>query len=206
MINVLLSTYDFNNGDCFLKLKDFLKPYMRVCIIPYSHHEDMYEDEELFDKMYNYNNGYELNFIARAYHDYGISRDQIRVINPFRDNKKLIEYKILNSDILFFTGGDPVKAMERMQDIRDILNRFNGIVMGASAGAMVQMQEFVMCGEGYSYGYYKGLGFINIDFEPIVHFEHSDHIFKLMIRSLRERPNHMLVPLKDGKCLIIHSN
>ena len=37
-------------------------------------------------------------------------------------------------------------------------------------------------------------------------FEYSDHIFKLMCRSLRERPNHMLVPLKDGKCLIIHSN
>ena len=206
MVNVLLSTYDFNNESCYSKLKNLLKPYMRVCIIPYSHHKDIYEDEELFDKMYNHDNGYELNFIARAYHDYGISRDQIRVINPFRDNKKLIEYKILNSDILFFTGGDPVKAMERMQDIKGILDRFDGIVMGASAGAMVQVQEFVMDGEGYPHSYHKGLGFIKIDFEPIVHYEFTNEIYKMICRSLRNRPNHMLVPLKDGKCLVIHSN
>ena len=206
MINILLSTYDFNSEHCFKKLKDILQPNMTVCIIPFSHSDNYYINEEEFDDLYHYDYGYELKFIAKSYHDYGISKEQIRVINPFRDNKKLIEYKILNSDILFFTGGNPVKAMERMQDIKDILNRFNGIVMGASAGAMVQMQEFVMCGEGYPYGYHRGLGFINIDFEPIVHFKYSDEIFKLMCRSLRERPNHMLVPLKDGKCLIIHSN
>ena len=202
MINILLSTYDFNNESCYSKLKNLLKPYMRVCIIPYSHHKDIYENEELFDKMYNHDNGYELNFIARAYHDYGISKDQIRIINPFRDNKKLIEYKILNSDILFFTGGDPVKAMKRMEDIIDIIKRFDGIVMGASAGAMVQVDEFVISSEGYPYSYHKGLGLIKKDVEPIVHFKFCSEYLRVILRSMIERPQHHLILLKDGKCKI----
>ena len=205
MINVLLSTYDFNNEICFNRLRGIIKPDMKVCVIPYSHVNIVYEDEELFDKMYNFDNGYELDYIARPYHDYGISRDQIRVLNPFRDNKNMMAYKILTSDILFFTGGDPVKAMKRLEPIRDILDMFKGIVMGGSAGAMVQVQEFVMCGEGYSYSYHNGLGFIKYDLEPIVHFEFEDHIIKLVCRSLRERPQHRLIPLKDGDCAIFYS-
>lgn len=199
MINVLLSTYDFNNEHCFKKLKDILLPNMTVCIIPFSHSDNYYENEEEFDSLYHYDYGYELKFIAKSYHDYGISKEQIRVINPFRDNKKLIEYKILNSDVLFFTGGDPVKAMKRMEDIIDIIKRFNGIVMGASAGAMVQVDEFVISSEGYSYSYHKGLGLIKKDVEPIVHFKFCSEYLRVMLRSMIERPQHHLIPLKDGK-------
>ena len=202
MINVLLSTYDFNNEHSFKKLKDILLPNMTVCIIPFSHSDNYYENEEEFDSLYHYDYGYELKFIAKSYHDYGISKEQIRVINPFRDNKKLIEYKILNSDILFFTGGDPVKAMERMQDIIDIIKRFDGIVMGASAGAMVQVDEFVISSEGYSYSYHKGLGLIKKDVEPIVHFKFCSEYLRVMLRSMIERPQHHLILLKDGKCKI----
>jgi peptidase E len=199
MINVLLSTYDFNNEHCFKKLKDILSPNMTVCIIPFSHSDNYYENEEEFDDLYHFDYGYELKFIAKSYHDYGISKEQIRVINPFRDNKKLIEYKILNSDVLFFTGGDPVKAMKRMEDIIDIIKRFNGIVMGASAGAMVQVDEFVISSEGYPYSYHKGLGLIKKDVEPIVHFKFCSEYLRVMLRSMVERPQHHLIPLKDGK-------
>ena len=74
--------------------------------------------------------------------------------------------------------------------------------MGASAGAMVQVEEFVIDGEGYPHSYHKGLGFIpNTDI--IVHYKKDDeHLMKMMRRSLEERPMTWLFGVEDGDCLI----
>ena len=201
MVNFLLSTYDFNNETCYSMLKHYLEPGMSVCIVPYSHDVDFYESEELFDSYYHYDTGEDFNSIARAYHDYGIDKGRIRVINPNRDTYAMIKHKILSSDVLFFTGGNPVHAMMRMQPILSIINQFDGIVMGASAGAMVQVYEFVMDGEGVPYSYHKGLGMIMDNVDVLVHFHIDSHMIKIIRRSLKERPNVHLLPLVDGDIL-----
>ena len=200
MVNIVLSTYDFNNEVCYPHLKEFLHPNMQVCIMPFSHDDILYEDYEKFDYVYDYDDpNSDFQAIARAFRDYGI--EKIRIVHP-KDNLDMIFDKIIKSDILFFTGGDPVKAMERMQGIIPMLELFGGIVMGASAGAMVQVEEFVIDGEGYPHSYHKGLGFIpNTDI--IVHYKKDDeHLMKMMRRSLEERPMTWLFGVEDGDCLI----
>lgn len=200
MVNIILSTYDFNNEVCYPHLVEFLHPNMQVCIMPFSHDDILYEDYEKFDYVYAYDDpNSDFQAIARAFRDYGI--EKIRIIHP-KDNLDMIFDKIIKSDVLFFTGGNPVKAMERMQEIIPILELFDGIVMGASAGAMVQVEEFVIDGEGYPYSYHKGLGFIpNTDI--IVHYKKGDeHLMKMMRRSLEERPMTWLFGVEDGDCLI----
>lgn len=200
MVNIVLSTYDFNNEECYPHIKEFLHPGMQVCIMPFSHDDVLYEKHEEFDYVYDYDDPYsDFNAIARAFRDYGI--EKIRIIHP-KDSLDLAFDKIINSDILFFTGGDPVKAMERLQPYLPMLELFDGIVMGASAGAMVQVDEFVIDGEGYPYSYHKGLGYIyNADI--IVHYKEGDeHLMKMMQRSLEERPMTWLFGVEDGDCLI----
>lgn len=200
MINIALSTYDFSNDYCFEQLKDILKPGLRVCIIPYSHDDEVYEDIEKFNHIYDCNDvTSDYHAIAKSYRDYGI--EHIRIIHP-NDNELMIKDKIFRSDILFFTGGDPVKMMKRLESIVDILEQFDGIVMGASAGAMVQTKEFVMFGEGYEYGYHKGLGMIDIDVDLLVHFKIDKEMVYIIMRSMRERPDTLLFSIPDGECFI----
>ena len=200
MINITLSTYDFNNSYCFPLLKDVLKPGMSVCLMAYSHTFNVYVDTKEFDCIYNYDDPYsDYHIIARAYRDYGI--EKIRIIHP-NDSIPMIEDKILKSDILFFTGGDPVAMMKRLKSIKHIIDKFDGIVMGASAGAMVQVKEFVMNGEGYSYSYYNGLGFIDYDIDLLVHFTLDKEMIYIVKRSIEERPNTLLIPIRDGECII----
>lgn len=200
MINIALSTYDFSNEYCYEQLKDILKPGLRACIVPYSHNDEIYEDINKFNDIYDYDDvTSDYYALARSFRDYGI--ESIRIIHP-NDSELMIQDKILKSDILFFTGGDPVKMMKRLEPIIHIINQFDGIVMGASAGAMVQVKEFVMFGEGYEYGYHKGLGMIDIDVDFLVHFKIDKEMVYIIMRSMRERPNILLLSIKDGECFI----
>jgi cyanophycinase-like exopeptidase len=200
MINIALSTYDFSNEYCYEQLKDILKPGLRACIVPYSHDDEIYEDIDKFNYVYSYDDvTSDYNALARSFRDYGI--ESIRIIHP-NDSELMIQDKILKSDILFFTGGDPVKMMKRLEPIMHIINQFDGIVMGASAGAMVQVKEFVMFGEGYEYGYHKGLGMIDLDVDFLVHFKIDKEMVYIIMRSMRERPNTLLLSIPDGECFI----
>ena len=200
MINIALSTYDFNNSYCFSRLKEILKPHMKVCIIPYSHDSEVYEDIELFNHIYDYDDfNSDYYAIANSFRDYGI--ENIRIIFP-NDSNLMIQDKILKSDIIFFTGGDPVAMMKRLEPIIPIIEQFDGIVMGASAGAMVQVKEFVIDGEGYPYSYHKALGMIQLDADLLVHFTMSKEMINIVRRSKKDRPNVLLLIIRDGECII----
>ena len=73
MANILLSTYDFNNDNCFDKIKKYIKPNMKVIICPFTHDLSYYMEEKLFDELYNFNTGKDYNIICDAFYDYGIA-------------------------------------------------------------------------------------------------------------------------------------
>lgn len=206
MINILLSTYDFNNRYCFSRIKEYLKPNMKVVILPFSHDDIFYDREDYFNELYDYDFGYELNKIVEPFRDYGIEKEDIYVLNPHQDYVKFMKYKIQQADILFFTGGNPITFMmiTKALGLAKTIKEFNGIVMGASAGAMVQMKEFVTYpteSEDYDFGFYEGLGFIE-DKDIIVHWDNKDYQFDAIIYSGIRRDMDFIL-LEDGKCKII---
>ena len=206
MINILLSTYDFNNRHCFSKIKEYLKPNMKVVILPFSHDDIFYDREDYFNELYDYDFGYELNKIVEPFRDYGIEKEDIYVLNPHKDSVGFMKYKIQQADVLFFTGGDPITFMITIKVLGLIrtIKEFNGVVMGASAGAMVQMKEFVTYpteSEDYDFGFYEGLGFIE-DKDIIVHWDNKDYQFDAIIYSGIRRDIDFIL-LEDGKCKII---
>lgn len=206
MINILLSTYDFNNRYCFSRIKECLKPNMKVVILPFSHDDIFYDREDYFNELYDYDFGYELNKIVEPFRDYGIEKEDIYVLNPHKDSVKFMKYKIQQADVLFFTGGNPITFMMIIKVLGLIrtIKEFNGIVIGASAGAMVQMKEFVTYpteSEDYDFGFYEGLGFIE-DKDIIVHWDNKDYQFDAIIYSGIRRDIDFIL-LEDGKCKII---
>ncbi|MBQ8433373.1 MAG: peptidase S51, partial [Clostridia bacterium] len=84
---------------------------------------------------------------------------------------------IQNADVLFFTGGMPEKAIAWMEKlgITDAVKNFDGTVMGASAGAMLQLESYhITPDEDYdTYSLWKGLGLVKgLDLE--VHYLATD--------------------------------
>ena len=76
-MNILLSTYDFSNDNCYPKLKEYLRPNMRVVIIPFSHGYKYYKDEELFDTLYNYDYGKDYNILCKEFYQFGIEKHNV---------------------------------------------------------------------------------------------------------------------------------
>ena len=209
MINILLSDYSFNNEYCYHKIKNYVKPNMSVVILPFAHHESYYEDEDLFNSLYDYENGKDYNIICNSFKDYGIFKPNVYVLNPFVDNIEFMKYKIRHADILFAVGGNPIETIKRFQNfnILEDIKLFDGIFIGASAGAMIQMEEFMTYPneEKYSHNYYQGLGYIK-GYDVIVHRDKKDKKQNIAIdRSLIDRPNVTLLGVKDGECIIFES-
>lgn len=205
MINIVLSLYDFNNEYCYKRMKYYLKPFSRVVILPFTHAEEYYEKERLFEELYHFDYGKDFNIIANSFRDYGIQKEDIYVLNPFNDSIKYMKEKIDKADILFATGGCPLKFMEMVKelDLVEKLQNFNGIFIGSSAGAIVQTNEFVLYNEGHKHSYYKGLGLLNKDIDVIVHFKFTLEHLDAMFRSYIERPNIQLLTIRDGECFIL---
>lgn len=205
MINILLSTYDFNNENCFPVVKQFLKPNMKVVILPFSHDDIFYDREDYFDELYDYEFGKDFNILANVFRDYGIGKENIYVLNPFRDTIDFMKMKIQQADVCFAVGGNPITFMQIVKalGLLKVLKNFNGIFIGASAGAMIQVEEFIIYPtpyEDYEFGFYKGLGYIKGK-DVIVHWNKEKYQFVACYKSMFDR---LILPmfLRDGECII----
>lgn len=174
MVNILLSANNFHEPWIFHRLKDLIKPEYTVAVVPFSFHEDWIDGEKAFQDCYNPKYGKYYEEIVAPFKTYGISCDNIKFIDYFKDNAKTAKALVEGSDIVFFTGGLPDKAMERIHKfhLEETLKSFKGIVIGNSAGAMIQLEEYhITPDKDYNtFGYYKGLGLLNSAYIE-VHFE-----------------------------------
>lgn len=169
MVNVLLNYYNFD-GDW---AKPHLQQYVagrKVLIVPLAYREFQAWDNDSFLSVYG-KCGEKYPAITRPFLEYGLKEDDLDWLNPY-DGKNHLE-QIRNADLLFFTGGMPEKALKRMDElgITEAVKNFNGVVMGASAGAMLQLETYhITPDEDYAeYGVWRGLGLVKgLDLE--VHY------------------------------------
>ena len=113
--------------------------------------------------------------------------------------------QIAESDVIYFTGGLPDRMMERIADygIMEALKAFNGVVMGFSAGAMVQLEEYhITPDEDYpAYCECRGLGYVGqMDVE--VHFAGSEAQMDGIDRSLHSLGHKVYAIAEDGLLLV----
>lgn len=188
MINILLNINNFAESFAFEKLKDFLKPSHRVLIFPFAYHEDYIQTEQDYDAHF-LKGCSEIEEIIQEFSRYGISRKNIKIAHYYRDTRKSLKSKIYHSDILFFTGGYPDRILYRLDklNIRKFIQKFSGIVMGTSAGAMIQLDKYHVTPECDTeiYDFQFGLGLIS-GFDIEVHFEPTDVHLESMARALSE--------------------
>lgn len=173
MINILLNINNFGDGFAKPTLRRIIKRRHRVLIIPFSYHEDYVRNSEEFKEHFSKTSP-EIQEIVQEFGKYGIHSKNIRILNYYDDSKETIENKFKRANILFFTGGYPDRLLYRIDQlgIRDRIKNFKGIVMGTSAGAMIQLDRYHVTPEDNNgeYEYHDGLGLIS-GFDIEVHYE-----------------------------------
>lgn len=206
MINLLLSLNNFDENWCYSILKDIIKKDYNVLIVPLSYNDNWLKDENDWNKAFNSEYGTHYKEIVSPFLSYGICGKNIKWINQFVDSIDLMKEKIRNSDILFFTGGYPDKMMAKFQkyDLIHELENFNGIMIGTSAGAMVQISEFHITKDSdyKRYSYYIGLNIIK-DFDVEVHFENKEIQNISILRCIKEKKKPVYSITNNGAVLVI---
>lgn len=203
MKNVLLNVYEFDAPWACAVLKDVLLPHMRVCILTMTHGAEI-PDAETWEKWYC-PGGHVYRILTGAFGAYGIPESQISFVGMYHDTGETAREKIGASDVIFMTGGLPDLFYDRMKELGLIshLQNYPGVVMGCSAGAMVQMCEYhITPDEDYdSYGYYPGMGLLD-GFEPEVHYAASDIQTESIKRYLAERGKPVYAMTNSGGLLV----
>lgn len=134
MVNIMVNTYNFNNSDCYESLKRYIKPGMKVVVIPFGHEVKYFTQERTFDELYHYEYGRDFKILRRAFYDYGIEKEHIYVLNPHRDTSRYMKNKIENADALFFTDGNFIECSDYLKAMHlfDTVKEFKGITIVAS--------------------------------------------------------------------------
>ncbi|MFZ5353136.1 MAG: Type 1 glutamine amidotransferase-like domain-containing protein [Bacillota bacterium] len=205
MINILLSQYNFHEE----WIKDTILKYIssndKVVVIPFAFSERWISNNDEWQNAYSRSFGKYYGEIVDPFVQLGISEDNIIWLNYFEHSEEEMKSIIENSDIAFLTGGLPEMAVLRVLE-KGLANSIAGrrIVMGASAGALMQLENYhVSPDEDYTeFMYFPGLGLIKKDFYIEVHYEDTNIQNKCIKRVLKEKTD-LVYGIKDNGAIII---
>lgn len=190
MINILLEGYDINAVWLYDELKKYIKPTHLVAVIAFSFRGNRVKSITDWNLLYGKESGKYYDGITGGFASYGIPEANITFVNYFADTRESAAQKIEKADIVYFPGGLPDKMLDRIKEFNlyGPLMKHDGIVMGYSAGAVIQLSEYHLSpDEDYpEFRYYDGLPYLN-DFYMEVHYEGTDVQNASIQRVIAER-------------------
>ena len=190
MINILLEGYDIDAPWLCDELKKYIKPTHSVAVVAFSFRDNRVKSIADWNSLYSKENGKYYGGITGGFAAYGIPEENIAFINYFTDTRESAAQKIEKADIVYFPGGLPDRMLDRIEEFQlyDPLMKHDGIVMGYSAGAVIQLSEYHLSpDEDYpEFRYYNGLPYLN-GFYVEVHYEGTDIQNAAIQRVITER-------------------
>lgn len=205
MVNILLEGYDIDAPWLYPDLKPYLHPHHRVAVVAFSFRDDRVKSLADWNALYSPDHGKFYPGIIDGFAAYGIPETNISFLNYFTDTPDSARDKLKAADIIYFPGGMPDQMMARIRafDLTDTLMAHDGIVMGYSAGAVIQLAEYHLSpDEDYpTFGYYRGLPYLH-GFHLEVHYTGSPPQRESIGKVIAERSTPVYA-LSRGKGAII---
>ena len=210
MINILLEGFDIDAPWLYDELKNYIKPDHSVAVVAFSFRDNRVKTSSDWDALYSKENGKFYSGIVGGFMAYGISENNISFVNYFADTKEPAAAKILSSDIVYFLGGLPDRMMDRINefDLYNILLNHKGIVMGYSAGAVIQLSEYHLSpDDDYpEFKFYNGIPYLK-DFYLEVHYEGTEAQQDSIKRVIQERGKTVYATaVRAGAILVDNGN
>ncbi|NLK12496.1 MAG: type 1 glutamine amidotransferase-like domain-containing protein [Candidatus Phytoplasma sp.] len=174
MINILVSRKSkLLESQMISKIKPMIQPNDKVAILGFSFFEKQIKDKDDWEKYYGVNSEYH-NDCELIFTQLGVKKENIVWLNYFSSTKEELIETLSESQILFLPGGAPDEMMERIheKEITETLEQFNGLIIGSSAGAMIQFNYFHISKDNdyKAFNICDGLGYLK-DFSIEVHYK-----------------------------------
>jgi len=190
VINILLEGFDIDAEWLMPELGRYLLPGMKAAIVALSFRYSQAHDAESWNALYSRDGGRYYAGMVNALCAYGIREDDISFVNCFAESREDAAAKIAAADVLYFPGGLPDRMMERIEEmgLYDVILAHRGVVMGFSAGAVIQMDEYHLSpDDDYpEFAYYRGFPWLK-GFFLEVHYEGNQVQDECIARVLREK-------------------
>lgn len=187
MIHILINAYNFDQPWAFSEIAAYLKPHMKTLIVPLSHNEEYSSDAQLWHDRYDTGMEWHEN-IVRPFKAFQIDDRDIAWLNYYEDDAARAGEKVRKADVIVLAGVDAEETMERIEDLEltEALRSFDGILIGVSAGALVQLRDYHQIEtEERDFGYGQGLGLIDgLDID--VHYREDIPHLNAVIRSIED--------------------
>ena len=205
MIHILNNIHGYNAPWCFEEFKKIIKPEHKIAIIAFAFRETKIPNAEVWELLYGCPNGSYYQGFVNVFKDFGIAAEQLEILNYYKDTPASALEKIRKADILYFLGGLPDVMLARLEEfgLVEAIREHKGIVIGYSAGALIQLGEYHLSpDEDYTdFGYYPGLGFLD-GFYVEVHYEGSNVQRESIQRVLRERRKPVYAVGNEGALVV----
>ena len=206
MVNILLESFDIDAEYLRPELEKYIKRGNKVVIIAFSFRDREVLNADDWDALYSRERGKYYWGMIRPFEAFGISEDDIDFINYCTDTHESAVQKITDADIVYFPGGLPDRMMDRINEfgLRKILMQHNGVVMGFSAGAVIQMEEYHLSpDDDYAeFSYFNGLPYLK-DFYLEVHYEGTETQDSAINRVLAERKTTVYATVCDKGAILV---
>lgn len=175
-MNILFDSQDFDQDWARPTLSAYITPDCVITVIPFAFHETWVRDLNQWNECYNSFDGLYYPGIVKPFIKYAVKPENIRFINYFKDTANDLANALIDTDIVYFVGGFPEKTIERLIELgmKEIIENYNGIIMGWSAGASMQAKEYFVSPDKHyqEYREHQGLNFIK-EFATKVHYDGS---------------------------------
>lgn len=208
MTNILLESYNIDAEWLRNTLEKYLKPQSHVLVVALSFRDKVVKGEADWQSLYGREGGKYYHAVVDPFQAYGIPEKNIAFLNYFADSPASAADKVRRADIIYFLGGLPDRMMDRILEfgIYDDLLRHKGVVMGVSAGAVIQLSEYHLSpDDDYpEFGYYRGIPYLN-GFYVEVHYEGNPVQDDAIRRVIRERSKPVYAT-HDGEGALICDN
>ena len=186
--HVLMNTSMIDEKWCVPALRPLIHPDDEVCVLAFSFFDDTKNLSD-WNRQYKPGQGIFYRSNTDVFFKYGLKESQVHWVNYFTDSPEQMRKTIERSNILLLTGGAPDLMMKRIREkkLLKTLKHYQGLIIGYSAGAMVQLAKYLITpDEDYpDFSWQKGIGWIS-DFDVEVHY-HGSRIQKEGIeRAIKE--------------------
>lgn len=203
-IHVLMNTSSIDEDWCFPTLSKYIHKSDKVCVVALSFWEDIKNVND-WNSEYGKPNGRWYHANVDVWKRYGIDEENIEWIHYFEDDRKTAYNKILNSSIVFFTGGAPDQMMKRIKELQleEVLERYQGVMIGYSAGAMIQIENYHITPDiDYAnFSYESGLRCIQ-EFDIEVHYEETELQNTYIQKVMQEKGSDVYAIYDDGGIIV----
>lgn len=205
MIQILANRYMIDEDWCLEAYKKYIRPDHKVLVIPFSYREGEVKDLDQWQTYYGQDQGLYYRGIVDSFKAFGIDEDQISLINYFSHTKEEAKRLVETSHILYFPGGLPDQMMKRLKDfdLVDPIKAHQGLVIGFSAGALIQLKDYHLTPDkDYPiFSCHQGLNLTDA-FYLEVHYNHHD-LQKASIKRLLKEGKKPVYAIEEEGALII---